>query len=652
MKVFPLGPVKNSKSNENPWLSDYPGPADNRFSYYHLINLANENKNSIGNAPDGYKRNIIICGAGIAGITTARELIRCGYNVIMYEASDRLAGRHYTTQDDPKQFTGMELGAMRFPFFDKPGDNNCLLDYFWIKEIGGEIAPFTNPGQAPGGTGIWVNGGRGTDPNNPTSPELISWPDKGKPDNTDLATIYDTISGFITHVQEWVSTRYVEDDWSSNWADIVNQYDRMTFGDLVFSQKIAPSDYVSGWFGGLGFTQDQSDLFYTIGAGDGSWGAFYEVGALWFLRCVMFGFQNNLQSLISIPNRENLPFFDDQTQDSIGQTFPGPEYLGIQALSEALFYLKAPGQSTSLYELAQAGGESGSDAPEFRFQLNTRVREIDFSKNTITLEAKSGIVTTLPINSESSVIITSPLYASERYLNIIPSNEKAPISFLRERATKTQHNINSCKVFFQLKETYWLNKTSDIPQNLVTDTAAQDAYGVKWDTETSDKGVLLASYTWEDDATKFVADGNTDETLADFILGELDNITFQSVGDHISNYVDSTSPATVIHWSLEPSYRGCAKLYRNRNERLNNTLLTYNTNSGKESRLFLAGENYSVEGGWTEPALRTALDAVINIIQSSGGTFNNGFDYEGTYLPEIPPLLTPNENYPYTGPST
>ena len=60
MKVFPLGPLKNFKNNEDPWLSDYPGPADNRFSYYHLINLANENKNSIGNAPDGYKRNIIL----------------------------------------------------------------------------------------------------------------------------------------------------------------------------------------------------------------------------------------------------------------------------------------------------------------------------------------------------------------------------------------------------------------------------------------------------------------------------------------------------------------------------------------------------------------------------------------------------------------
>ena len=652
MRVFPLGSVASLRVNEDPWLSNFPGPADNRFNYYHLLELANSNQNSIGNAPDGSARNVIICGAGIAGIAAARELVRSGYKVILNEASDRIAGRHYTTQDDPEQATGMELGAMRFPFFDKPGSGNCLLDYYWTKEIGGKVLPFTNPGQTEGGTGIWVNGGRGTDPNNPTTPKLISWPDKGKPDNPDLAAIYETISGFISNVQNWVGSRYVQDSWHSDWADIVNLYDRMTFGDLVFTEKVDPSDYKSGWFGGLGFSQDQSDLFYTIGAGDGSWGAFYEVGALWFLRCVMFGFQSNLQSLVSIPNRENLPYFRKQVKDSTGQTFQGPEYLGIQALSEALFYLKAPGQSQSLYEMAQFESGSANDDAEFHFQLNTLVREINFSKQTITYEGKSGIKTEMPLGSETSVIVTPNLYASERYLNIVPSDEHVPTTFLRERATKTQHNINSCKVFYKLKETYWSDGNSNIPQNLVTDTAAQDAYGVRWSTDASEKGVLLASYTWEDDATKFVADTDSDATLAEFILDELDKITDESVGEKISDYVDTAYPATVIHWALEPSYRGCAKLYRNRNERLNNTLLAYNHNSGKEPRLFLAGENYSVEGGWTEPALRTAMDAAIRIIKVTGGTFNNGFDYDKDYHPEIPPLLTPNEKYPYSGPSS
>jgi tryptophan 2-monooxygenase len=44
-----------------------------------------------------------------------------------------------------------------------------------------------------------------------------------------------------------------------------------------------------------------------------------------------------------------------------------------------------------------------------------------------------------------------------------------------------------------------------------------------------------------------------------------------------------------------------------------------------------AGEAYSVEGGWTEPALRSALEAVMRVIYNTGGTFLNGFTFETDY---------------------
>jgi tryptophan 2-monooxygenase len=59
--------------------------------------------------------------------------------------------------------------------------------------------------------------------------------------------------------------------------------------------------------------------------------------------------------------------------------------------------------------------------------------------------------------------------------------------------------------------------------------------------------------------------------------------------------------------------------------------LTYNRDYSAASRLYLAGESYSVEGGWVEPAFRSALDAAIHVVKNSGGTFRKGFDYDRDY---------------------
>ena len=56
-------------------------------------------------------------------------------------------------------------------------------------------------------------------------------------------------------------------------------------------------------------------------------------------------------------------------------------------------------------------------------------------------------------------------------------------------------------------------------------------------------------------------------------------------------------------------------------------LLKYNHNFRKNSALYFAGEAFSVEGGWREPAFRTGLNAVIHVIKNTDGTFLNNFQY-------------------------
>lgn len=95
--------------------------------------------------------------------------------------------------------------------------------------------------------------------------------------------------------------------------------------------------------------------------------------------------------------------------------------------------------------------------------------------------------------------------------------------------------------------------------------------------------------------------------------------------------IGSTSPyinaeqAFVQRWSTDRNSLGCAKLYRAGTYYDAVGLMKYNRDYGAESGLYLSGESFSVDAGWTEVCLRGAIDAVIHICNKTGADFNGGF---------------------------
>ena len=124
---------------------------------------------------------IAIIGGGITGITAAYELLKCGYkNVHLYEATDRLGGRHDTHYDerttDGAQYATFEGGAMRFPPFlsgisQDPALGESVLSYY-VNEYNIATEGFPNPGSEYADTGIYYNEGYQEDL---TQPELAFW---------------------------------------------------------------------------------------------------------------------------------------------------------------------------------------------------------------------------------------------------------------------------------------------------------------------------------------------------------------------------------------------------------------------------------------------------------------------------------------------
>jgi tryptophan 2-monooxygenase len=619
-------PIPHLRSAANDWVADYPNPADFAFDYYKLLDLA-RSTGSIGKAPKSGIQ-VAIVGAGAAGMTAARELFRCGYNVTIYEASDRICGRHYTLPV-PGQTTGMELGAMRFPFFAQPGAQNSLFEYYLLTEANSAVlSPFPNPGSAPDNTGVYMNGGLGPGGEFKT-PTMIIWPPNTTIPDAQLAAVAKLVDTFIAFFTSTVSPKYGTSEWASVWEQIADRYDRMSFSDLVFASPVTVYQN-DGWLGGFGLNDAQSELFYTIGSGDGSWGAFYEVAAMWFIRCVMFGFNSNLQTVAGLSNPGSRPYFG-QSVHSSNARLQSPAYTGIQSLVEWLYYAPAPGQSQSLYDVINDGPVNTSVV----LLTSTTVQAITKAGSQVQVTASDGTTKTF-----DHVIVTPNIWASQMQTVLQNFDIHNDLPIETTTARNEQHLITSNKVFFPLTQCYWENPQIGIPQVIITDTFVQDAYGVKWGA--NDAGALLASYTWEDDATKL--EPMSDAELAAAVLAELDQICNDTIGSKVSPYVMADN-AVVFRWADQVGYNGCAKLYRQRSWAQSYSLLAYNQQYSASSHLYFAGESYSVEGGWTEPALRLAIDAVIRLMQNTGATFSSGF-FPGNDYPNFDVDFQPDESYP------
>lgn len=643
-----LTKTKSQDEKKNPWRASYPNPADFNFNYYHLLDKAKDSGIGKNTNPD---IKIAIIGAGVAGLTAARELFRSGYtNIHIYEASDRTGGRTYS-QAIPGRYTTYEMGAMRMPYFDDLGSKNSVLDYYTgLFDI--KTQDFPNPGGTVADTGIYLQNGLGPEPaSNPLpTPQLLIWsknnstepPTKvGDWTSSLLKDVYDKWAHFNKIFTDEVKLKYDNpQEWQKFWQQIVQKYWDINFRDFVHLERLEQYDDSKeaepGYFGGLGMDDKEADLFYTIGAGDGSWGAFYEISCLYVMRTLLFGFGTKHQLIKGLFNDGGEfvggPQHQETLKDSLGREFAGPDYLGVETFADCLLF-----QPVTSHDLC-VDGKSLYQALEedlgvklFMQNSVSKLEKLDSGKielNSKYIQEEYDIV--IPTLSPWAGQLSIDIKGFEKFPKPEEGAEANESPFLVARSLKTMHWITSCKVFYPLKKRYW--KESNIPQLLSTDTLLQGVYGYALEgTIEPESGVLLVSYTWEDDANKFLA-SEDDDKLASQLLDKLDDILLNcsNIRTRISPYVDTEKP-TVIQWAKQPSYRGCAKLYRERTEDENYILLRYNQNRSHDTGIYFAGEAFSVTGGWTEPAFRGALDAVIHIIKNTGGKFIDGFDRDRDY---------------------
>lgn len=653
----------DGKQRQDRWQPLWPNPADFPFNFHNL--MKSTEKTGIANVAGtaAADQRIAIIGAGYGGLTTARELYRAGFrNIRIFEATNRISGRGYTVMPKRKDgqtsrtYTPFENGAMRIPFFTPqvPGQEdqgNSLMQYY-CDQYKIQKQFFPNPGRATSDgsltTGIYMNVGYGPAPDPDHKVGILRWtpisdnPDSTVPPTQELKDVCEKWNVWAKKVNNKVATMYQNsEEWRSFWQKIVKNYHNMNFRDVAITPIVDdPAEIDQGNFGGLGMNASEATIFYTIGAGDGSWGAFFDIAALYPMRTLLFGYADEHFLLTSV-NYEDLPHPDKvQLQaeipftDSVGNDLTKPMFLGAAAIPEMHYFYPVRSNINSIDQtsLHEAALDPNSD---IHLESNNAVIKLDTDGTHYQLGLKDGseyeadhIVFTQTGWSFQMNTTQTEAFTKRVFIEGSENKNQAFTPIRSRESLKLSHNITSSKIFFKLKSRYWaddrLPEEKRIPQTLVTDSFLQDVYGYAVDTnhfghEVNDPGVLLCSYVWEDDANKYLSDDTPerDEKIALKCLNKLDEILVQSGYQPMSDYVDFDYEPEIWHWSEQEWYRSCAKLYRAGTFDWNYALLSWNQNHSADKNIYMAGEFASLEGGWIEPAYRAAIDTVIHMVKNT-----------------------------------
>jgi tryptophan 2-monooxygenase len=184
------------------------------------------------------------------------------------------------------------------------------------------------------------------------------------------------------------------------------------------------------------------------------------------------------------------------------------------------------------------------------------------------------------------------------------------------------HMTSSSKVFVMTREKFWLTQR-ELPANIQTDTLVRGVYCLDYAPhDPRSPGVVLLSYTWEDDSTEQL--GLRDERArVQRLVADVARTNPDFARHVVPIDGDFGTYTQVIDWALQPHYYGAFKLNFPGDDELSRQLFYQYlgcTAASTDPLVYLAGDSQSFNGGWIEGALNTGINAACAVIRSLGGS--------------------------------
>ena len=557
------------------------------FIYSKWLNASGGINNAffVSNNPEN---TVAVVGAGPAGCAAAFELQKSKPEtpITLYQSpTDHNGGRCYSSHFEDSNGIATtdiaEMGAMRFA----PTEETL---FYYLNAFGIEASDtFPDPGVYSTwvyykGTGqLWSN------PN--TVPNGFERVHNGW---IDLATngIADS-NGVQLFEKPTVMQKYLQDPTQSNvaksvqaWQAYLDEFGNDSFYkglSKIFSAQHNPNQSIPG---GEEWDEDDFSRFAALGIGSGGFGPLYNIGFNYIFRLVVNALESNQKFIPS----------------------------GISSLCDQF-----------ISRFKDNGGNVVSE----------RVLSVDVDDSEVSITTSSGT------RSYVGGIIAMNTRSMEMLGISRPSNGVIVPADVAQ-AIDTTHVISSSKLFLRTKR-FW--QDSKYPRVLLTDTKLRQLYTLDYG-ETSDSGVVLVTYTWEDDSIKtqyFNA-----EARLKLLQEDIKEIT---AGTSFSDYADQLVPyggmenldndLKMIDWQSEQDFFGAFTLARPGQDQYVETMFRDFIRTQGTGPLWIAGDCLSWAGGWVEGALHTGLNAAAAI---AGNVFN------GTFVSESYNPLAQLDKSPYT----
>ncbi len=224
-----------------------------------------------------------------------------------------------------------------------------------------------------------------------------------------------------------------------------------------------------------------------------------------------------------------------------------------------------------------------------RIHFNAKMTAIDQSPESVTVHYRtpSGRAQA----TADYAIITIP-FSVMRHVEVLK-----PFSRAKQRAIRQLHYDASAKIFFQCRRRFWEDDDGIFGGGTVTDLAVRNIYYPEHGRETG-RGVLLASYTWSEDAQRW-GSLSPDERITQAL---------ENVAQIHPQVLDSFEVGASKMWHDDEFAGGAFALFDPGQQ-----LLLHDHIVAPEGRLHFAGEHASLTHAWIQGAIESGLRAASEI---------------------------------------